>query len=50
MNALFGTTGRTALDLLHGALRACVLVVDTTRGVVVAPLRGKGTVLSLGVG
>ncbi|MCX5757733.1 MAG: ABC transporter permease [Candidatus Hydrogenedentes bacterium] len=42
MTAIFGTTGRLALNALYAASRVCVLVVQTFYWVVVAPLQGKG--------
>lgn len=40
--AMAGRVGSAALGLLHGVLRACVLLVDTLNWALLAPLRGRG--------
>lgn len=42
MTALFGHTGRAAIQSLQACAQVCVLIVETLRWSVAAPLRGKG--------
>jgi phospholipid/cholesterol/gamma-HCH transport system permease protein len=42
MTRAVGLVGRAGLDVLHGAARVSVLIVETLQWLVVAPLRGQG--------
>ena len=42
MTALVGYTGRVTLNTLFAMARVCVLMADTFKWIVIAPLRGKG--------
>jgi phospholipid/cholesterol/gamma-HCH transport system permease protein len=42
MTAIAGYTGRAAIEAIHACLRVCVLIVDTFRWTLIAPLRGQG--------
>lgn len=39
---MVGNTGRVTLNVLYGAARVCVLILDTLKWTLWAPLRGKG--------
>jgi len=42
MTFIFGYTGRIALNVLYELTRVCVLISETFKWLVVAPLKGKG--------